>query len=286
MPRLPCALLVLALFAHADGPEGAPRHLLLARLRRGDRYVGSNTISYSLTTKVRQADKEQSSSKSVQVTERFVDKVLRTGTHGVLEIERSYLLHYTKTREDKDIRPRVDQSMLQGRKVILREKNRRREIQLGGRGAVDPMVRQTAGIEIDWRDIFNDDPVAPGDTWDADATALSRRLSAYLNCGSRAKMRVRFEEIVVREGTKHAKLYVDWILEGMRDRNLYTKVTLAGDVFLDMERRRVDFVDLTGSMIVRGAVIANGKPRIVKGEGQVVVKTTIKPARVEAAAKD
>jgi hypothetical protein len=70
----------------------------------------------------------------------------------------------------------------------------------------------------------------------------------------------------------------------MRDRNLFTKVTLAGDVFFDFGLQRVVRVDLAGNIVVRGAIIGKGQPRIVKGEGQVSLKTTIKLAPVEAAA--
>jgi hypothetical protein len=141
-------------------------------------------------------------------------------------------------------------------------------------------------MEIDWRDIFPDHPVSPGDAWDADAGALSRALSAYLNCGTRPSMRVRFEEIVEKNGTKHAKLYVDWTIEGMRDKNLFTKVSLAGDVLFDLSLQRVVAVDLTGTMIVRGAVIGNGAPRIVKGEGQVLLKSSLRTADIEAAPEE
>jgi hypothetical protein len=69
----------------------------------------------------------------------------------------------------------------------------------------------------------------------------------------------------------------------MRDNNLNTKVTLAGDVLFDLALQRVVAVDLTGTMIVRGAIIGNGAPRIVKGEGQVLVKSSLRTADVEAA---
>ncbi|MHC4550845.1 MAG: hypothetical protein ACYTEZ_18980 [Planctomycetota bacterium] len=296
MPRslgLLCVVACLALPAatHADGTTPRPkkkpwRGVLAMKLRRGQRYVGSNSVSYNVTTIVRQADKERSSSEAVQVTEKFVDKILRSTSRGVLEMKRSYLLHYTKRREAAEARPNVYQSPLQGREVVVRERNRRREVKLDGRGVVDPLVRQTAGIEIDWRDIFPEDPVGPGDVWDADATALSRRLAAYLQSGSRSRMQVRFEQVVEQEGTRLAKLYVDWTLEGMRDRQLFTKVTLAGDVFFDLDLRRVVLVDLTGNLIVRGAIIGQGHPRIVKGEGQVYVKTSVKSAPVAASAGD
>jgi hypothetical protein len=37
-------------------------------------------------------------------------------------------------------------------------------------------------------------------------------------------------------------------------------------------------------MVVRGAIVDEGPPRIVKGEGPVVLKSQIRPAPVEAAA--
>lgn len=282
MPRRLCVLCLAGLLTASSAQETrAPKRRVLAmKLRRGQRVLGTNTVSYSVTTQFRQGDKNWSTSESVQVTERFVDKIQRSGTHGVLELERSYLKHYSKRRASEQDRPHVEQSALQGRKVVLLERRRRREVKLDGPGAVDPIVRNTAGIEIDWRDIFPDDFVAPGDTWKADCVALSRRLAAYLNSGKRGKMQVRFEEVV--DGK--AKLWIDWTLEGMRDRHLFTKVTLAGDVHFDLELQRVVRVDLTGNIIVRGAIIGAGHPRIVKGEGQVSLKTEIKPAPVEAAA--
>jgi len=282
MPSRLCILCLVGLLTSSSaGDKTEPTtHVLQMKLHRGQRFLGSNTVSYSVTTTFRQADKNWSTSESVQVTERFIDKILRSGTHGILELEREYLVHYTKQRASAQERPHVEQSALQGEKVILRERRRRREVKLDGAGAVDPIVRATAGIEIDWRDIFPDEAVTPGDVWKADATALSRRLAAYLNSGHRAKMQVRFEEVIDGQ----AKLYVDWTLEGMRDRNLFTKVTLAGDVFFDFALQRVVRVDLAGNIVVRGAIIGEGQPRIVKGEGQVSLKTTIKVAPVEAAA--
>ena len=290
MPRAWLTLLLLGLLvpAHAD-PEPKAKKVKKTRmrvwLRAGARYAGSNTVSYTIRTTVRQGERTTSSTESAQRTERFVDDVVRANESGVIEVKRNYLRVYTKMR-DSEGHANVRRSPMQGRSVVITESRRRRQVVMVGRGTVDTRVRRVAGMELDWRDIFPEAPVAPGDSWSADVSSLARRLAAYLRCGTRSRMKVRYEEDVIREGSRQAKLYVDWTVEGMRDRHLYTKVTLAGDVFLDMQRRRVDFVDLTGSMIVRGAVIANGKPRIVKGEGQVVVKTTIKPARVEAAAKD
>ena len=275
-----CALCLVGLLAasSAGDKNAPPARVLKMNLRRGQRFLGTNTVSCSVKTDFRQGDKSWSASTSVQVTERFKDTILRSGTHGVLEVERTYLLHYSKHRASAQDRPHVEQSALQGRKVILRERRRRREVKLDGAGVVDAIVRNTAGIEIDWRDIFPDEAVAPGDAWTADCVALSRRMAAYLDSGKKGKMTVRFEEIVDGQ----AKLYVDWTLEGMRNRNLFTKVTLAGDVFFDFKLNRVVNVDLTGNIVVRGAIIGAGHPRIVKGEGKVSLKTTVKAAEVQA----
>jgi hypothetical protein len=292
MPRLLVPLLFLLTLAAAQGVEvEKPRAaqepggtVLEMQLRRGQRFTGSNTVSYTVTMTTRQGTKDTSETESVERTERFLDQVVRSETHGVLEIERTYLKLFTKARVGDQTRPDVIQSPVQGQKVEVRERARRRDVKLANRAAVDPMVRRTVGMEIDWRDVFPEDPVRPGDVWEGDANALARSLGAYLNCGTRSRMRVRFEEIIERDGSKQAKLYVDWVLEGMRDKNLFTKVTLAGDVFFDFALQRVVTVDLTGSIIVRGAIIGNGAPKIVKGEGQVLVKTTVRPPDVEAAA--
>jgi hypothetical protein len=291
MSRTPFALALLVSLAAAQGievekpqPPAGPRGILLeTQIRRGQRLTGSNTVSYTVTMNTRQGNHETEDTESVERTERFVDVVERSETHGVLEIERTYLKLYTKARNGDDARPDVYQSPLQGQKVELKERSHRRELKAAGNAAVEQLVRRTAGMEIDWRDIFPEDPVSPGDSWDADALALSRALGAYLNCGTRSTMRVRFEEVVDRGGSKQAKLYVDWTLEGMRDKHLYTKVTLAGDVYFDLSLQRVVDVDLVGSMIVRGAIIGNGAPQIIKGEGQVLVKSSLRTADIEAA---
>lgn len=294
MARLTLTLFVLSSVAMAQGvelekPKASPEPgsvVLDMQLRRGQRFTGSNTVSYTLAITTKQGQKETSESESVERTERFVDQIMRSEMHGVLEIERTYTKLFTKVRAGDAARPEIYQNDLQGQKVELKERNHRRDVKLANRGPVDPMVRRTVGMEIDWRDVFPEDPVRPGDVWEADANALSRSLGAYLNCGTRPKMRVRFEEIVERDGSKQAKLYVDWILEGMRDRNLFTKVTLAGDVYFDLALQRVVAADLTGNMIVRGAIIGTGAPKIVKGEGQVTVKSSLRTADVEAAAEE
>ncbi len=256
--------------------------------RTGDRLTGTNTISYRIETTVRQGQTETKSSESVQRTERFVDVVGRSGENGVIEIARTYLKQYTKARTSETDRPVTFQSPVQGRTVQIEEKRRRREVTMQGQ-PVDSFVRRTAGIEIDWRDIFPDEPVAPGDAaWEADSGAIARRLAAYLDCGTHSKMRVRYEEDTVRDGAKVAKLYIDWTLEGMRDKHLFTKVDLAGEVYYDFALERVVSVDLAGTMIVRGAIVGDGAPRIVKGEGPVLYKSTLKPspADIEASASD
>lgn len=289
---LALAVLMAPLAAQGIEPEERPvptdpgAILLDTQLRRGQRYTGSNTVSYSLTVTTRQGQRETQETESVERTERFVDLVQRSETHGVLEIERTYTKLFTKERSGEDARPDVYQSPLKGQTVEIKERGHRREVRLPGKGSVEQLVRRTAGMEIDWRDILREDPVRPGDTWDGDAGALSRALAAYLNCGTRTAMRVRFEEIVERGGAKLAKLYVDWTVEGMRDKNLFTKVALAGDVYFDLELRRVVGVDLTGTMILRGAIIGTGAPRIIKGEGQVLVKSSVRTADIEAAPEE
>jgi len=294
MSRTPFALgLLLSLAAAQDvviekpaqtvAPDGV---VLETQLHRGQRFTGSNTVSYSMSVTTRQGQKEVTESEAVERTERFVDEIRRADLNGALEIERTYLKLFTKARSDDDSRPEIFQSPLQGQKVELRERGRRRDLKLAGRGTIDPMVRRTAGMEIDWRDIFKLDPVSPGDAWEPEVGALTRALAAYLNCGTRSKMRVRFEEYVETAGAQQAKLYVDWTIEGMRDRHLFTKVTLGGDVFFDMELKRVVAVDLVGNMIVRGAIIGDGAPMIVKGEGQVFVKSSLKVTDIEAAPEE
>ena len=294
MPRPLWIVLVLLSAAAGQGvevekPKAPPQPGAIAfetHLRRGQRYTGSNTVSYTVTMTTRQGQQETAETESVERTERFVDQVQRAETHGVLEIERTYTKLFTKARKGDETRPDVYQSPLQGQKVEIKEREHRRDAKLNGRGTIDQLVRRTIGMEIDWRDIFPEDPVRPGDSWDSDAGALARALGAYLNCGTRSQMRVRFEEISERAGARQAKLYVDWSVEGMRDKHLFTKVTLAGDVYFDLALQRVVAVDLTGSMIVRGAIIGNGAPKIIKGEGQVLVKSSLKPADVQAAPEE
>ena len=151
---------------------------------------------------------------------------------------------------------------------------------------IDAVARRTIGIEMDWRDILSDDPVAPGDTWTADSAAVARRLAVHFDCGARTHMDVRYEANVERDGAMCAKFYVDWKLEGMRDRNLYTKVVLAGDVYFDLKMKRFVDIDLSGRLLVRGAIISKeGAPRIIKGDGPVSFKSTLRAAPVQAAAE-
>jgi len=169
--------------------------------------------------------------------------------------------------------------------VQLIERNRRRDVKVKGGGTVDQVVKRTAGLELDWRDIFPNDPVSAGDAWDADSSALARRIAPYLDIGNRSKMRVRLEEFAKADGRDVAKLYVDWEVEGMRDRHLFTKLMLSGDVFFDLDLGRVTHVDLVGNLIVRGAVILRGGgTRIVKGVGPVTLQTSVKATEVEASA--
>ena len=278
-------VLLLTGILAAEG-EAPLKQRLKSHMVRGQRFTGQNIVSYKIATTIRKGKTVTTSTEFVERNERFVDTIRRAGENGVLEIERNYTKLFTKVRVSKNERPKIYKSPLTGRTVTIRESGRRREVKLKGHGQVDSLARRTAGMEIDWRDIFPRDPVGPGDVWDADASALAHRLAAYLNCGNRSKMRVRYEEIQKTEQTSIAKLYVDWTIEGMRDRNLYTKVNIAGDVYFDLTLRRVVKVDMIGSMIVRGAIIGEGHPRIIKGEGPVVLKSSLKvsPAPVEASA--
>ena len=281
------SVITLCLLACAVGADEAPKKRLLKfKIRVGDRVTGTNSISVDMTTSVRVGDEEKRSSEFIQRTEKFVDVVKEAGELGVIEIERKYLTRYEKVRSEKLGRPEVIRSPLSGRTVIIREKGRRREVLCKDVENLDAVSRRTIGIEMDWRDILSDDPVAPGDSWKADSAALARRLAVHLDCGTRTKMDVRYEADVEYEGAMCAKFYIDWNLEGMRDRNLFTKVVLAGDVYFDLEMNRFVEIDLTGRLLVRGAIITKkGAPRIIKGAGPVSVKSTLRAAPVQAAAE-
>ena len=280
-------LTTLCLLVCAVGADEAPKkRLLKVKIRTGDRLTGTNTVSFDITTSVRVGDDEELRSELVQRTEKFVDEVKQAGELGVIEIERNYLTRYEKIRSEKLGRPEIIRSPLSGRTVLIREKNRRREVKRKDSGRLDAIARRTIGMEMDWRDILSDDPVAPGDTWTADSSALARRLAAHFDCGTRSTMEVRYEADVEHEGAMCAKFYVDWKVEGMRDRNLFTKVVLAGDVYFDLEQGRFVTIDLGGRLLVRGAIISKkGAPRIIKGQGPVSLKSTLKAAPVQAAAE-
>ncbi len=281
-----CRILPLGLLALFAAAEPAPKPVeMVAKLETGQRYTGSNTVSYAIKTTVRHGQKTSETSESVKRTERFVDRVLRAGNNGVIEIERSYLKLFSTVQTSASERKTVQKSPLKGRVVKIKEQRRRRELKLEGRGSIDPFVRRTAGIEIDWRDVLPDEPVRPGDEWTADVSSLTRRFAAYLNCGTRGKMRVRYEENKTVGGHRMAKLYIDWTIEGMRDRHLYTKVVVAGDVMFDLDWQRIVDVDLTGSIIVRGAVIGEDGSKIIKGEGPVTMRMSLRSADVDASAK-
>lgn len=278
---LPLCLLAGLLLAEGETPEARS---FPTRLRKGDRYTGSNTIRLQMKTLVRQGQRETETSESTQRTERFVDVVERASENGTLEIERTYNMLYQKVRLPDSPRPEIHQSPLQGRTVKIRERRRRRTVVLKGGGTIDVVTRKTAGFELDWRDIFPDDPVRPGDAWEADAQALGMRLAPYLDAGNRSKMKVRYEEIGEHEGRRVAKFYVDWEVTGMRDQHLYTKILLSGDVIYDLDYGRVTEVDLVGTMLVTGAIMGGTTPRIVKGNGTLEVRTQIHPAPAPQAA--
>ena len=259
---------------------------LVAKLETGQRYTGSNTVTYEVEMSVREGRKTQTSKESVKRTERFVDRVSRAGANGVIEIERSYLKLFSTVMSSKNARKIVQKSPLKGRVVKIKEQRRRRDLTLEGRGAIDPLVRRTIGIEIDWRDALPDEGVVPGDEWTPDVGALTRRFAAYLNCGTRGRMRVRYEGDETINGHRIAKLYVDWVIQGMRDRHLFTKVVVAGDVLFDRDIQRVIDVDLSGSIIVRGAIISDTGSKIYKGEGPVALRMQLRAADVQASADD
>ena len=275
MRNLAALCLLFSMVAADEAP--AKKRTLKTKLTTGDRYRVTNTISVEVRTIEKQGDQETSRTEYIQRKEKFVDEVKEAGELGMIEIERNFLVRYEKLRTGKNGRPEIIRSPLSGRKVTIRERNRRREVKADGSFDVDPLMRRTIGLEIDWRDILPDDPVAPGDTWKADTTALARRIAAHLDAGTRSRMDVRYEGDVEYEGFTCAKLWVDWRLEGMRDRNLYTKVMLAGDVFFDFKNGRFLGVDLTGRLLVRGAIIGDGAPMIIKGEGPVALKIEISP---------
>ena len=282
MPRLLLIVFLAGLLVQAGEPESVKRRLKV-KLQSGDRYRGHTTVTYKLKTVVRHGTKETATEESVQRTERFTETVVRAGETGLTEFRREYDTCFTKIRGSEDETPTIYQSPVKGKTVIIREKRRRREAEVDGRPVPDQLLRRVIGIEMDWRDVLPDEPVGPGDQWDGDATALARRLAAYLNCGTRGRMRVRYEENVQRDNREVARLYIDWTVEGMRDRKLYTKVNLAGDVEFDLDLQRFVTVDLTGTIIVRGAVLVQGSPRIVNGDGTVLVQSGLEPAPVLAA---
>ena len=268
----------------AEEAEPVEPVTLAAKLETGQRYTGSNVVIYELEMTVREGRKSSKTKESVKRTERFVDRVLRAGSNGVIEIERSYLKLFSTVMNSSLERKIVQKSPLKGRVVKIKEQRRNRILALEGRGGIDSLVRRTAGIEIDWRDAMPDEPVRPGDEWTPDVSALTRRFAAYLNCGTRGKMRVRYEGDIDVKGHRMAKLYVDWTIQGMRDRHLFTKVVVAGDVLFDREIQRVVDVDLSGSMIVRGAIILEEGSKIFKGEGPVSLRMQLRAPKVEASA--
>ncbi|MGQ0612416.1 MAG: hypothetical protein ACT4PV_01510 [Planctomycetaceae bacterium] len=281
MTRRFLPVLVLALAVSAEAPT--PRKMRL-RLKSGDRLSVTIVVSSEIAMTTRQGDRTTSTLESVQRTERFVDRLLQTGEGTGLRIARTYLKLFTKVKGVDDERPTIVQSPLTGRTVEITEEQRRRKVVAEAGVPFDEFLARTAGIEIDWRDIFPEAAVAPGDRWTADATALARRLDAYFGSGAHSHMRVRYERDVEYQGFRCAKLYVDWDLEGMRDRSLSTKMILAGDVYFDLDNERFVEIDLAGTQVIRGAILAPAPARIVKGEGPVSLRISVRPSAVDAAA--
>ncbi|MHC4938832.1 MAG: hypothetical protein ACYTHK_07685 [Planctomycetota bacterium] len=267
----------------AEGDKKA--YVLRHKLKAGARYVGSNTVAFKLKTEVRRGKVTQESSESVERTERFRDHVTRASESGPVEIERVYQKRFTKVRSSENERPDVDQSPLQGRTVTIIEKRRSRRIKGDGSMTIPAIVRKSVGLEMDWRDILPRDPVHVGDTWEADAEVLARRMAVYLESGSRSRMIVTFEGIDRSGGRERAKFYVDWQIDGMRDRQLFTKIRMAGDVYFDLEMQRFTYIDLAGQFGVGGAIVAPRKaPEIIKAEGTVSYKSSLREVAVAAAA--
>ncbi len=286
LPRAFPLILVLVAAASAGPYETAPKFLRV-RLKAGDRFTRANTISYRLTLTETSGTVKKTTTESVQRTERFVDSVHSAGERSGFVIERTYLKLYTKVRSAGEEKARVVRSPLSGRTVELRERRRRIEMKLKeGQDAIEGIVRRTIAIELAWRDAMPDYAVKPGDSWKAEAGDLSQKLAAYLETGHRYEMRVRYEEDLEFEGVECARLYVDWNIEGMRDRHLYAKVSLAGDIYLDIKNQRLLSVDLAGSLSVRGAVLGgkNEKDRFINGQGPVQLKMTCTPAPLQPAA--
>ena len=259
--------------------------LLRYELARGKRFIGSNTVSFDIKHTVRTGNnKKEVSHESVERTERFRDHIKSSSSRGPVEIERQYQRLFTKVRNSERGRPDVDQNPLQGHTVIITERRRSRSIRATKGLAIPPFVRKTVGIEIDWRDVLPRERVQVGDAWEADAEAFARRLAPYLDSGSRARMIVRFESIEIRDGARCAKFYVDLTIDGMRDRQLFTKAQLAGDAIFDMSLKRFVMIDLAGSFIVRGAILGKGLPKIIQAEGKASYKSALREVRVSAAA--
>ena len=168
--------------------------------------------------------------------------------------------------------------------MTITERLRRRSVRAAKGLKIPSFVRKTIGIEIDWRDVLPREPVAVGDAWEADAEAFARRLAPYLDSGSHVRMIIRFESIVVRDGARCANFYVDLTIDGMRDRQLFTKAQMAGDALFDMDLKRFILIDLTGSFVVRGAILGEGAPRIIQSEGKSAFKSTLREVTVSASA--
>ena len=54
---------------------------------------------------------------------------------------------------------------------------------------------------------------------------------------------------------------------------------------LSYENGRFIDVDLTGRLVVRGAILGRGFPTIVKGQGPVTLKSTLQAAPIQASAQ-
>jgi hypothetical protein len=272
--------------AEAKKAKKAPpkSYLLRQVLHAGTTFVGSNTVAFDVKTTKTRDGKVTKSREAVERTERFRDRVETASDRGPFKIERTYQKLFTKVRVSGKQRPDVDQSPLQGRKVTITERGRTRRVKCTEGLVVPPIVRKSVGVELDWRDILPREAVKVGDKWEADAERLARRIAVYLDSGTRSEMKVTFEGIDERGGRRCAKFYVDWKLDGMRNRQLFTQARLAGDVLFDLDLKRFVSVDLSGEFGIQGAIMGNGSHEIVKGEGSVVYKSTLREVPIVAAA--
>ncbi|MEM8884096.1 MAG: hypothetical protein AAGD14_08520 [Planctomycetota bacterium] len=261
------------------------QYTLRQEIRSGDRFIGSNTIKFDLKTTYKLGNKERKTYEQVERTERFRDVVKQASARGPMEIQRTYQKKYTKVRDDDRGRAQIDRSPLQGHELTIKENLRSRRVRSKLPFTIPPLVRKSIGVEMDWRDILPREPIQVGDRWQADAESIAARLAPYFDSGNRSKMIVTFEAIEKVEGVERAKFYVDWKFEGMRDRELFAKVRLAGDLYFDLEMKRFTLIDLAGTIKLEGVRMGKAHHEIVIGTGEASYKSSVQRAAVAAAAE-